>query len=80
MHAGFRAVRLAMPFNACRTFPGIGHTPEALADIARIDAIWTGTCAAWGAGGRYLFGAGFTAADARFAPVVGRCRTYEPNI
>jgi len=51
MHAGFRALRLAMPFNACRIFPALEHKPDVLADIARIDAIWSGTRAAWGEGG-----------------------------
>jgi glutathione S-transferase len=80
MHAGFRGLRAAMPFNACRTFPGAGRNPESLADIARIEAIWTETRATWGAGGPYLFGADFTAADAMFAPVAGRFLTYEPEL
>ena len=40
MHAGFRGLRQAMPMNLGREFPGGGRTPEALADIARIEAIW----------------------------------------
>jgi glutathione S-transferase len=80
MHAGFRALRMAMPFNACRTFPGIRQAPEVIADIARVDAIWAGTRAAWGSDGPYLFGADFTAADAMFAPVVGRFLTYETDL
>jgi len=80
MHAGFRALRLAMPFNACRIFPALEHKPDVLADIARIDAIWSGTRAAWGEGGPYLFGADFTAADAMFAPVVGRFLTYQTKL
>ncbi len=80
MHAGFRGLRLAMPFNACRAFPGVGRNPDSLADIARVEEIWAETRAAWGGGGPYLFGAGFGAADAMFAPVVGRFLTYEPEL
>jgi glutathione S-transferase len=80
MHAGFRGLRVAMPMNLGRTYPGLGHTPECLADIARIEAIWTGTRAAYGARGPYLFGADFTAADAMFAPVVARFLTFQPEL
>ena len=81
MHAGFRALRLAMPMNLGRDdYAGLGHTQEALADVARIDTIWSGTRAAHGQGGPYLFGAGFGAADAMFAPVVARLLTYRPAL
>ena len=81
MHAGFRALRLAMPTNYVRQdYAGIGHTPDALADVARIDAIWTQTRAAYGQGGPFLFGADFGAADAMFAPVVARLLTYQPPV
>ena len=44
MHAGFRALRLAMPMNLGRAdYAGLGRTPESLADISRIEAIWSGT-------------------------------------
>jgi len=80
MHAGFRALRLAMPMNLGRDYSGLGQTPEALADIARIEAIWSTTREAFGAGGPYLFGAAFTAADAMYAPVVARLLTYAPPL
>ena len=50
--------------------PGKGRTPEVLAEIRRIVDIWS-ECR-----GPFLFG-GFTAADAMYAPVVLRFRTYE---
>jgi len=78
MHAGFRALRLAMPMNLGRDGVEIDQTPEALADVARIDAIWTQTRALYGQSGPYLFGAAFNAADAMFAPVVARLLTYRP--
>ena len=79
MHAGFRGLRSAMFFNAGREFPGAGRTPEALADIARIEKAWAEALAAPG-GGPFLFGRGFTLADAMFAPVVGRFLTWRPEI
>jgi len=54
-HAGFRGLRMAMPMNILREFPGQGRTPDALADIARIEAIWAEALAAHG--GPFLFGA-----------------------
>ena len=63
MHAGFSGLRQSMWMNLCRDFSGLGRTPEALADIARIEAMWADTRQRFGAGGPFLFGAGFTAAD-----------------
>ncbi|GLR66474.1 glutathione S-transferase [Acidocella aquatica] len=80
MHGGFRALRLAMPMNLGRSYPGLGQNTESLADIARVDAIWSQTRDAYGASGPYLFGAAFNAADAMFAPVVARLLIYQPPL
>ena len=80
MHAGFRGLRQAMPMVLGRDGAGHGQTAEALADIRRIETLWRQTRERFGAGGRYLFGAAFTAADAMFAPVVARLLTYRPPI
>jgi glutathione S-transferase len=81
MHAGFRGLRTAMPMNLGRDdYRGLGQTPESLADIARIQAIFTNTRAAFGANGPYLFGRNFNAADAMYAPVVARFLTYQPEL
>ena len=80
MHGGFRELRLAMPMNLCRDFTGCGRTEGALADIARIEALWADTLARFGDGGPYLFGSDFNAADAMFAPVVTRFLTYRPEL
>lgn len=80
MHAGFRELRGSMPMVLNKAAPGAGQTPEALQDIARIEALWRETRAAFGAGGPFLFGGAFNAADAMFAPVVARLLTYQPAI
>ena len=64
-----------MSMNVRRRPPGKGRTPETLADIARIVAMWSDCRARFGAAGPFLFGA-FSAADAMYAPVVLRFRTY----
>lgn len=80
MHGGFRALRMAMPMVLGVEAPGRGQTRDALADIVRIEDVWRGTRALFGAGGPFLFGAVFNAADAMFAPVVARLLTYQPAI
>lgn len=75
MHAGFADLREAMPFECGADRPGEGHTPGALADIARIAAMWRECRARFGAGGDFLFG-GFGIADCMYAPVVSRLITY----
>ncbi len=80
MHAGLRALRLAMPMNLGRDYSGLGQNPESLADIAHIDNLFQRTREAFGVGGPYLFGATFNAADAMFAPVVARFLTYAPPL
>ncbi len=77
MHAGFAALRKAMPMDIGGHKPGHGHTPEALADAARIKTIWSEALAA--SGGPFLFGT-FTIADAMFAPVVTRFVTYAVGV
>lgn len=78
MHAGFRNLRIAMPMNLGRTFPGRGRTPDCLADIARIEAIWAEALAAHG--GPFLFGRDFGLADVMYAPVVARFLTWQPDL
>jgi glutathione S-transferase len=80
MHAGFFGLRQAMWFNLGRDFAGLGRAPEALADVARIEAMWAETRDRFGAGGPFLFGADFTAADVMYAPVVTRFLTWRPEV
>ena len=78
MHAGFRELRAAMPMSLFRSAAGHGRTSGALADIARIDAIWQEAMAA--SGGPFLFGTSFGVADAMYAPIVARFLTYAPDL
>lgn len=78
MHAGFRGVRQAMPMNLGRDFAGGGRTAEALADIARIEAVWREARAL--SGGPFLGGVGFGLMDAMYAPVVTRFITWRPEL
>jgi glutathione S-transferase len=80
MHAGFRELRQAMWMNLGRDFAGHGRTPGALADIARIEALWGETRQRFGANGPYLFGAAFTVPDVMYAPVVTRFLTWKPEL
>src|SRR5690348_14113193 len=56
MHSGFAALRRDMPMNIRARRPGVGHTPEALANAARVMTIWREQRARHGATGPYLFG------------------------
>jgi len=52
---------------------------ETLANVRRIDTMWTDCCARFGAGGPFLFGER-TMADAMYAPVVTRFMTYDVKL
>ena len=75
MHAGFSALRSHLPMNMRSSFAGRGVTPEAQADINRVTALWRDCRKRFGAEGKFLFGHP-TIADAMYAPVVSRFRTY----
>ncbi len=74
-HAGYSALRGAMPMNIRSRHPGKGMNPDVQRDIDRLCAHWSHTRSEFGAGGAFLFG-GFSAADAFFTPVVSRFVTY----
>jgi glutathione S-transferase len=75
MHAGFANLRRHLPMNMRSVFAGREIIPEIQTDLDRIAAIWRDCRRRYGAGGTYLFG-GFTIADAMYAPVVSRLKTY----
>jgi len=68
-----------MPMNIRASHPGKGLGPPVQANIDRIEALWREARKRFGSGGPFLFGE-FCAADAMFAPVVMRFRTYAPKI
>jgi glutathione S-transferase len=79
MHAGFAELRSNMPMNIRASYPGKGMTPAVRADIERITGLWR-DCRKRFAGAfqkddGFLFG-NFSAADAMYAPVATRFRTY----
>jgi len=75
MHSGFPDLRKAMPMNVRKTFADVARSEDVNANIARITAIWRDCREAFGKGGSFLFGA-FSNADAMYAPVVTRFKTY----
>ncbi len=75
MHSSFVALRRECGMNLHRPVRSKALSPDAQADIDRIQEIWTDCRARYGHLGPYLFGA-FGAADAMYAPVIHRLRTY----
>ncbi len=79
MHAGFASLREHCPMDIVARLP-MPNLPAAVeADVRRIIAIWRDCRSRFGAGGPLLFG-GLTAADAMYAPVATRFRTYLPDL
>lgn len=74
MHAGFSDLRTSMSMNIRASYPGKGRTPGTQADIGRISEIWEECLSRFGHH-QFLFG-DFSIADAYYAPVVMRFRTY----
>lgn len=74
MHSGFGDLRQAMWMNIRADFRGKGRTPGAQGDIGRVCEIWE-DCMADSGAHDFLFG-DFSIADAFYAPVVMRFRTY----
>lgn len=78
IHSGFSALRNRCPMNVEASLAEVGarcrdEWTDVGADLRRIDAMWTEALGR--SGGPFLFGA-FTAADAFYAPVCSRIRTY----
>lgn len=76
MHASFSALRGELAMNLARPLEPRPISDAAQADVARILSIWTNARGSFGGDGPFLFGA-FCAADAMFAPVATRMRTYQ---
>jgi glutathione S-transferase len=79
MHSGFLPLRNECGMNLHRPIRSVALSADARANVARIDQIWGECRACYGQVGPFLFGA-FGAADAMFAPVVHRFRTYAVDV
>ncbi len=79
MHSGFWHLRDSMPMN-CRAMGRKVPLPDALTqDIDRVIAIWSSCHKRFSGDNGWLFG-DFSIADAMYAPVVLRFRTYGINL
>lgn len=74
MHSSFSSLRASMPMDIRARYPGEGRTTQTQADIGRISEIWEECLSKYGHH-QFLFGE-FSIADAYFAPVVMRFRSY----
>lgn len=79
MHGGFGALRRECGMNIHRPVRAKALSDEARDNIARVQEIWSGCRERHGQAGPFLFGA-FSAADAMYAPVVHRFRTYAIDV
>jgi glutathione S-transferase len=79
MHAGFHALRNEFPMDFHARIGGRLPSEQASTDIARVVSIWREMRHKYGATGPFLFGA-FSIADAMYAPVTTRFRTYGINL
>lgn len=79
MHAAFLPLRRKCPMNLWRPVKKLALDDETLANVRRIDTMWTDCRARFGAGGPFLFGH-FTVADAMYVPVVSRFHTYAVDL
>jgi glutathione S-transferase len=77
IHSGFTSLRSALPMNLKGDFPKFKIWSKAQGDIARVQEIWRDCLET--SGGPYLFGK-FSMADAMYAPVATRFRTYHVPI
>lgn len=78
MHSGFAALRSSLPMNLRAHRPGFTVWSAAQADIERIAEIWRECLETWN--GPWLFGRRPTIADAMYAPVATRFRTYDVRL
>ena len=79
MHSGFMALRNECGMNLHRPVGAVALSADAKANIARVEEVWRDCRQRYARSGPFLFGA-FTGADAMFAPVVHRLRTYAIDV
>ena len=76
IHSGFNSLRLKMPVNLKRSYRSFQPDEDTQADIDRVCGLWAWVKKSFPSEGPYLFGSELTVADAFFAPVASRFRTY----
>jgi glutathione S-transferase len=79
MHSGFVPLRSECGMNLHRPIRPVTLSADAKANVARIEEIWRECRARHSANGPFLFGR-FGAADAMYAPVVHRFRSYAIDV
>jgi glutathione S-transferase len=79
MHSGFQALREQCPMDllAVKPLEGMSETTEL--NVRRIVASWLDCRKRFGGNGPFLF-SDFSAADAMYAPVASRFKTYIPDL
>lgn len=79
MHSGFMDIRQLLPINMRRVVARRELTPEASADVARLEQAFARARGEFCQADAFLFG-DFSAADAMFAPVVNRLHVYDVTV
>ncbi|MFA5899894.1 MAG: glutathione S-transferase family protein [Hyphomicrobium sp.] len=79
MHSGFMPLRRTCSMEVLARNKLEPVPDDVAADVSRIVALWQACRAEFGQDGPFLFGS-FTAADAMYAPVASRFRTYFPDL
>jgi glutathione S-transferase len=75
MHSGFGPLRVYLSMDIARRLPLPDLSADAKANVARVIDAWSSALARFGKEGGFLFGR-FSVADAMYAPVCSRFRTY----
>jgi glutathione S-transferase len=79
MHSGFAPLRQHCTMEILSRTPQASLPPEVAANVERIVALWRQCRSEFGKGGPFLFDR-FSIADAMYAPVAARFRTYIPEL
>jgi len=79
MHSGFQALREHCPMKFLAREPKEDHIDPVQVNIRRIVELWKDCRRRFGADGPFLFST-FSIADAMYAPVASRLRTYVPDL
>lgn len=76
MHSSFSALRSACPMSLAFVWDGFAPSDAVLADLARIETLWSLARSRDGQNGPWLFG-GYSIADVFYAPVAMRIVGYD---